>query len=53
MRLMEASKLLIETDLPVLDIYYETGFINLSNFNRLFRKEFSQNPLVYKKTAIV
>ncbi len=53
MRLIEACKLLKESDLPVLDICYETGFKNLSNFNRLFRKEFNQNPLIYRKTAIV
>jgi AraC-like DNA-binding protein len=51
MRLIEACKLLKETDLPVLHICYETGFKNLSNFNRLFRKQFKQNPLAYRKTA--
>lgn len=53
MRLMEACKLLKETDLSVLDICYETGFKNLSNFNRLFRKKFNQNPLVYRKAVDV
>ena len=53
MRLIEACKLLKETDLSVLDICYETGFKNLSNFNRLFRKQFNQNPLVYRKTSSV
>lgn len=51
MRLTEAAKLLKETDMPVLDVCYETGFKNLSNFNRLFRKQFHQNPLSYRKTA--
>jgi AraC-like DNA-binding protein len=53
MRLIEACKLLKETDLSVLDICYETGFKNLSNFNRLFRKQFTQNPLVYRRSANV
>jgi AraC-like DNA-binding protein len=53
MRLIEACKLLKETDLSVLDICYATGFKNLSNFNRLFRKQFHQNPLVYRKSANV
>jgi AraC-like DNA-binding protein/quercetin dioxygenase-like cupin family protein len=51
MRLIEACKMLKETNLPVLDICYRTGFKNLSNFNRLFRKQFNQNPLVYRKTS--
>jgi AraC-like DNA-binding protein len=51
MRLIEACKLLKETDLPVLHICYKTGFKNLSNFNRLFRRQFNHNPLAYRKTA--
>lgn len=52
MRLSEACKLLKETALSVLDICYESGFKNLSNFNRLFRKQFHQNPLEYRKKMI-
>lgn len=51
MRLLEACRLLTETDLPVLHICYETGFKNLSNFNRLFRKQVGQQPLAYRKKA--
>jgi AraC-like DNA-binding protein len=49
MRLNEACKLLSQTDLSILDICYEAGFKNLSNFNRLFRKQFSKNPVEYRR----
>lgn len=53
MRLNEACKLLKGTDLSVLDICYESGFKNLSNFNRLFRKQFNYNPVEYRKNIPV
>jgi len=49
MRLNEGCRLLHETDLSILEICYESGFKNLSNFNRLFRKQFGQNPVEYRK----
>lgn len=49
MRLNESCRLLKETDLSILDICYESGFKNLSNFNRLFRKQFQENPVEYRK----
>lgn len=52
MRLNEACKLLKETELSVLDICYECGFKNLSNFNRLFRKKLHHNPLEYRRSRI-
>jgi AraC-like DNA-binding protein len=44
MRLQEASRLLMESELSILGICYETGFKNLSNFNRQFRRKFNENP---------
>ena len=49
MRLDEACRLLKETDLPVLQLCYESGFKNLSNFNRLFRKQFNAGPVEFRK----
>ncbi len=49
MRLNESRRLLKETDLSILEICYESGFNNLSNFNRLFRKQFQQSPAEYRK----
>lgn len=49
MRLNEGCRLLKETDLSVLQICYESGFKNLSNFNRLFRKQFNAGPIEFRK----
>jgi len=49
MRLNEACKLLKETEKSIIDICYESGFKNLSNFNRLFRKKFHESPVAYRK----
>jgi AraC-like DNA-binding protein len=49
MRLNEGRRLLRETNISVLAICYESGFKNLSNFNRLFRKEFNESPLEYRR----
>lgn len=48
-RLNHASKLLIETQQSVTWICMESGFNNLSNFNRLFRKAYQKNPLSFRK----
>lgn len=44
LRLDEASKLLKESDLSILQICYESGFNNLSNFNRAFRRKYGFSP---------
>jgi AraC-like DNA-binding protein len=48
-RLSHASKLLIETNLPVTAIAYQCGFNNLSNFNRQFVDLYKQGPGNYRK----
>lgn len=48
-RLGHASKLLIEDKLSVAEICYESGFNNLSNFNRQFRAFYQTSPLGFKK----
>lgn len=37
-KIMNVQKLLIETNLKILDICYQCGFNNLTYFNRLFKK---------------
>lgn len=51
-RLNEACKLLKETNQSILDICYETGFKNLSNFNRLFKKQHNKSPLDYRRQML-
>lgn len=51
MRVNEACRLLRETDMSVVEICYESGFNNLSNFNRQFRLLLKRAPLEYRKDA--
>lgn len=48
-RIEYACKLLAEHDLNILEICYESGFKNLSNFNRQFRKFTNNNPKTYRQ----
>jgi AraC-like DNA-binding protein len=48
-RINHACKLLKETEKSVLEIGYESGFNNLSNFNRQFLKLTTQNPKAFRK----
>jgi AraC-like DNA-binding protein len=45
-----ACRLLIEKNLNVLQICYESGFNNLSNFNRQFKRINKITPMEYKKS---
>jgi AraC-like DNA-binding protein len=51
-RIEYACKLLAENDLNILEICYESGFKNLSNFNRQFRKFTNNNPKTYRKKIV-
>lgn len=43
-RLTEEKRLLQETDLPISDIAYITGYNHISHFNRVFKKELEVSP---------
>ena len=47
-RISNACKLLLFGDKPVMDICYESGFANLSNFNRVFKKITGKTPKAYR-----
>ncbi len=47
-RISNASKLLIDKDLSVQDVCYQSGFSNVSNFNRIFKKLKGKTPSRYK-----
>jgi AraC-like DNA-binding protein len=49
-RLGHASRLLISTTKSVSEIAYETGFNNISNFNRIFKKKKGCTPKEFKKS---
>lgn len=48
-RLTMAARLLVTTSASVLEISVRTGFDNLSYFNRLFKRKYSQTPGEYRK----
>jgi len=48
-RVNHACKLLRETDFPVVMICYDSGFTNLSNFNRQFKDITGKTPLGYRR----
>ena len=49
LRIRNACKLLIETELPVEQVCYECGFNTVSNFNRQFLEVMQKKPTQYKK----
>lgn len=50
-RISQACLLLLQ-GLPVTEVSYATGFQNLSNFNRTFRKLMGQSPSDYRKQPV-
>ena len=48
-RIGHACKLLRETELSVLEVCFESGFNNLSNFNRQFRRKLNCPPQVFRR----
>ena len=48
-RIWQACKLLSETDMPITDICFEVGYLNISNFNRTFLRHHKVTPSSYRK----
>ncbi len=49
-RLEESKRLLAETDRQIIEIAFNTGYNNVTHFNRVFKKEFGTNPFEYRKS---
>lgn len=50
-RLAHARRLLTETDLTIATLSFESGFNNLSHFNKIFRELTGLNPSEYRKAT--
>lgn len=48
LRIDYAKKLLISTDLKIIDICYRSGFSSLSTFSQTFKKQTGQSPSQYR-----
>ncbi|HMF72666.1 MAG TPA: helix-turn-helix domain-containing protein [Flavitalea sp.] len=52
-RVTHACNLLLKKDMTVYGVCYESGFNNLSNFNRYFKKIMNKTPFGYKKEHLL
>lgn len=49
LRIYTARKMLAETDEPITEICFMSGFSNISNFNRTFLREVGMSPSAYRR----
>lgn len=52
MRLGKAAQLLQMGEIPVTGVAYESGFSNISHFNRSFSKKYHTTPLKFRKQTM-
>ncbi len=52
-RITHACELLIETELTITDIAFESGFNNFSHFNKVFKKYTKKSPSEYRKNVLL
>lgn len=48
-KVAHACNLILEKDMSINEVCYDSGFNNLSNFNRYFKKLMNKTPLEFKK----
>jgi AraC-like DNA-binding protein len=53
LRLGKACKLIIESDKTISEICYMSGFNNMANFNRLFKKYRGHTPVEFRKKYLL
>ncbi len=49
LRISKSCELLLDQDKPVTDVCFESGFNNLSNFNRRFQQLKGMTPSCYRR----
>lgn len=52
-RLSHSCKLLLDQNLSIVEICYESGYNNLSNFNKQFKNKFNASPSEYRKQFLL
>ncbi|MCV4282137.1 AraC family transcriptional regulator [Pseudomonas capsici] len=52
LRISKSCELLADGDMPVTDICFESGFNNISNFNRRFQQLKGMTPSHYRRLAV-
>ena len=50
LRVALACRLLIDTDLSITEVCFQSGFFNISNFNRRFKEVKSMSPNQFRKS---
>lgn len=48
-RLTEAARLLVQSDMPILNVALESGYETQQSFSAVFRKQFHKSPQAYRK----
>jgi transcriptional regulator GlxA family with amidase domain len=48
-RLDNARKLMLDSNKPLADVVFESGFENQAHFSRVFKDKFGVSPLHFKK----
>ncbi|HIS32771.1 MAG TPA: helix-turn-helix transcriptional regulator [Candidatus Limivivens intestinipullorum] len=51
-RILEAQKLLLNSDMPIIEIGMECGFTSVQHFYRVFKKITGLTPKEYKKNQL-
>lgn len=52
LRVSHATRLLLENDMPLIDIAYSCGFADQSHFNRLFKRHTGTTPAEFKRSLV-
>ncbi|MFY8035768.1 MAG: AraC family transcriptional regulator [Cyclobacteriaceae bacterium] len=48
-RVSNACRLLMNPEMPIQDVCFQSGFTNISNFNRIFKRVTGKSPSIYCK----
>lgn len=51
-RLTEAARMLVETDMPIVDIAYEVNYQSQQSFTQAFHQVYLCTPQVYRKNRL-